>query len=92
VPAIERGVHGMGLAASGLGALNVMRPAVRTLWNMAKPFFTIGHSSRPIDTFVDLLNGADVKMVVDVRTVSRAPIRNTILTCFPRRFPPSGSY
>jgi uncharacterized protein (DUF488 family) len=36
------------------------------------PFFTIGHSTRPIDEFVALLMTAEVKLVVDVRTVPRS--------------------
>jgi uncharacterized protein (DUF488 family) len=36
------------------------------------PFFTIGHSTRPIQEFVALLKAADVKLVVDVRTVPRS--------------------
>jgi uncharacterized protein (DUF488 family) len=36
------------------------------------PFFTIGHSTRPITTFVELLNEADARLVVDVRTVPRS--------------------
>jgi uncharacterized protein (DUF488 family) len=39
---------------------------------MADPFFTIGHSTRPIAEFLDLLQGADVEAVVDVRTVPRS--------------------
>jgi uncharacterized protein (DUF488 family) len=39
---------------------------------MSNPFFTIGHSTRPIDEFVALLAGAEVKLVVDVRTVPRS--------------------
>jgi len=39
---------------------------------MRNPFFTIGHSTRPIATFVDLLKEADVRLVVDVRTVPRS--------------------
>jgi uncharacterized protein (DUF488 family) len=39
---------------------------------MTKPFFTIGHSTRTIDAFVDLLNEFDVVLVVDVRTVPRS--------------------
>ena len=34
---------------------------------MARPFFTIGHSTRSIDEFVDLLSNAEVRLVVDVR-------------------------
>jgi len=39
---------------------------------MAKPFFIIGHSTHPIETFVALLRSADVRLVVDVRTVPRS--------------------
>ena len=35
-------------------------------------FYTIGHSTRAIDEFVELLRGADVGVVVDVRTVPRS--------------------
>jgi uncharacterized protein (DUF488 family) len=35
----------------------------------ANPFFTIGHSTRSIPIFVDLLRQSDVAFVVDVRTV-----------------------
>jgi uncharacterized protein (DUF488 family) len=36
------------------------------------PFFTIGHSTRPLGTFVDLLKSADIRLVVDVRTIPRS--------------------
>src|SRR4051812_15764471 len=36
---------------------------------MAKPFFTIGHSTRSLTEFVGLLTRAQVRVVVDVRTV-----------------------
>ncbi len=39
---------------------------------MAQPFFTIGHSTRSIPEFIDLLRGAEVARVVDVRTVPRS--------------------
>ena len=39
---------------------------------MSNPFFAIGHSTRPIDEFVALLMTAEVKLVVDVRTVPRS--------------------
>lgn len=35
-------------------------------------FYTIGHSTRPIDEFVELLRAAGVTVVVDVRTVPRS--------------------
>jgi uncharacterized protein (DUF488 family) len=39
---------------------------------MQNSFFTIGHSTRTIETFVALLQSADVQLVVDVRTVPRS--------------------
>jgi uncharacterized protein (DUF488 family) len=39
---------------------------------MPNPFFTIGHSTRSIDEFVALLITAEVRLVVDVRTVPRS--------------------
>ena len=40
----------------------------------AKKFevFTIGHSTRPIEEFVELLNAHGVKRVIDVRTIPRS--------------------
>jgi uncharacterized protein (DUF488 family) len=35
-------------------------------------FFTIGHSTRPLDAFVELLQAAKVELVADVRTVPRS--------------------
>ena len=39
---------------------------------MANPFYTIGHSTRTIPEFADLLREANVHLVVDVRTVPRS--------------------
>lgn len=39
---------------------------------MALPFFTIGHSTRPVEDFVDLLRRAEVQHIADVRTVPRS--------------------
>ena len=39
---------------------------------LANPFFTIGHSTRPLASFVDLLREAEIALVVDVRTVPRS--------------------
>src|SRR5215468_2962451 len=39
---------------------------------MAHPFFTIGHATRPIGEFIELLQDADVTLVADVRTVPRS--------------------
>lgn len=38
----------------------------------AKPFFTIGHSTRPLDEFIGLLREAQVELVVDVRLLPRS--------------------
>jgi uncharacterized protein (DUF488 family) len=39
---------------------------------MALPFFTIGHSTRPMTEFVDLLESRQIRLVVDVRTIPRS--------------------
>jgi uncharacterized protein (DUF488 family) len=39
---------------------------------LARPFFTIGHSTRALPEFVELLRSQDVELVVDVRTVPRS--------------------
>jgi len=39
---------------------------------MMNPFFTIGHSTRPIAIFLSLLNDAGIRLVADVRTVPRS--------------------
>jgi len=39
---------------------------------MTHPFFTIGHSTRPIAEFVELLRESEIQLVVDVRTVPRS--------------------
>ena len=39
---------------------------------MVLPFFTIGHSTRSIEEFVDLLRSAQVSMVIDIRRVPRS--------------------
>jgi uncharacterized protein (DUF488 family) len=44
----------------------------RNTITVAHPFFTIGHSTRPIDEFVALLRHVDAQVVVDVRTVPRS--------------------
>jgi uncharacterized protein (DUF488 family) len=35
---------------------------------MKRPFFTIGHSTRSIPEFVELITACDIELVVDVRT------------------------
>jgi uncharacterized protein (DUF488 family) len=37
-----------------------------------EPFFAIGHSTWPLDLFVALLKGVDVRLLVDVRTIPRS--------------------
>lgn len=39
---------------------------------MENPFFTIGHSTRTVSEFVDLLRHQEIRLVVDVRTVPRS--------------------
>jgi uncharacterized protein (DUF488 family) len=39
---------------------------------MAYPFYTIGHGTRPIGEFIDLLQSVKVTLVADVRTVPRS--------------------
>jgi uncharacterized protein (DUF488 family) len=36
------------------------------------PFFTIGHSNRSLEEFVELLRGADIDLVADIRAVPRS--------------------
>lgn len=39
---------------------------------MAKLIYTIGHSTKTIDYFLDILKAHDIEMVVDVRTIPRS--------------------
>jgi uncharacterized protein (DUF488 family) len=39
---------------------------------MSNPFFTIGHSTRSLDAFVELLRASDIQVLVDVRTIPRS--------------------
>ena len=40
---------------------------------MKKPIiYTIGHSTHPIDEFIELLKIYGIKMVVDIRTIPRS--------------------
>lgn len=39
---------------------------------MANPFHTVGHSTRPLGEFIDLVRTADVTLIADVRTVPRS--------------------
>lgn len=58
---------------------------------MAHPFYTIGHGTRSIDEFVNLLGSVEVTLVTDVRTVPRSrtnPQYN--LDALPRSLAPFG--
>ncbi len=39
---------------------------------MSEPFFSIGHSNRSLEAFVELLRANGVACLVDVRTVPRS--------------------
>lgn len=39
---------------------------------MARAIYTIGHSTRPIETFIDMLRAAGVTRLIDVRAVPRS--------------------
>jgi hypothetical protein len=39
---------------------------------MEYPFFTIGHSTRTVSQFVDLLQASQIELVVDVRHIPRS--------------------
>lgn len=39
---------------------------------MSLPFFTVGHSTRSIEEFVELLRIGEVELVIDVRTIPRS--------------------
>jgi uncharacterized protein (DUF488 family) len=39
---------------------------------MPYPFYTIGHATRPISEFVDLLQSAEVTLIADVRAIPRS--------------------
>jgi uncharacterized protein (DUF488 family) len=40
--------------------------------SMVPPFFTIGHSTRSVAEFVDLLKHVEIQLVVDVRAIPRS--------------------
>ena len=39
---------------------------------MKLPFFTIGHSNRSLEEFIEQLTGAHINLVADIRTVPRS--------------------
>jgi len=56
------------------------------------PFFTIGHSNRSLEEFIELLIGAHINLVADIRTVSEVePIRSSTRIRFPTLWWPSTS-
>ena len=36
------------------------------------PFFTVGHSTRPIGEFIDLIAASEIGLIIDVRSVPRS--------------------
>lgn len=46
--------------------------ARRAAADASPPVFTVGHSNRTIEAFVELLRAGDVRLVVDIRTVPRS--------------------
>lgn len=49
-------------------------PNQKHFWNdgMSKAIFTVGHSTKTIDIFIQMLQSFDVNAVVDIRTVPRS--------------------
>lgn len=39
---------------------------------MTKLIYTIGHSTHPMEDFIDLLKGYEIKMLIDVRTIPKS--------------------
>lgn len=39
---------------------------------MKLPFFTIGHSNRTLEEFVELLRGAEIALLADIRTIPKS--------------------
>ena len=39
---------------------------------MKLPFFTIGHSNRSLEEFIELLGGSDIQIVADIRTIPKS--------------------
>jgi len=70
----ERFCHAAADAGGGPapGDSSSHRPEPRRRPGGAKPFFTIGHSTRPLDEFITLLREAQVELVVDVRLFPRS--------------------
>ena len=39
---------------------------------MKPPFFTVGHSNRSLEEFVELLSSAEIGLVADIRKIPRS--------------------
>lgn len=39
---------------------------------MTLPFYTIGHSNRPLDAFVEMLDAVDIALLADIRKMTRS--------------------
>lgn len=39
---------------------------------MTLPFYTIGHSNRTLDAFVDLLDAVEITLLADIRKMTRS--------------------
>ena len=50
----------------------VPQALIRAVTGLPHPVFTIGHSDRSAEAFVDLLRASQVQMVVDVRKIPRS--------------------
>src|SRR6185437_16885516 len=58
-----------GKKASRPSASSAKRPSRRRL---PLTVFTVGHSTRPVDDFISLLNSHGIRQLVDVRTIPRS--------------------
>jgi uncharacterized protein (DUF488 family) len=64
---LRRGSNRVIAARCDAGAL-MRRDTTRN----SNPFFTIGHSTRPVEEFIGLLKGTRIALLVDVRSVPRS--------------------
>lgn len=39
---------------------------------MALPFYTIGHSNRTLDAFIEMLDASDIALLADIRKMTRS--------------------
>jgi uncharacterized protein (DUF488 family) len=71
-PAILSAARAARSSAAQAAPASAAKAARASALQAVNPFFTIGHSTRPIDEFVSLLAESAVRLVVDVRTVPRS--------------------